>query len=274
MPRHGCRPFPKILISTAEGEPLMYLRSWRSAPCPPSLACSGPRIVRHSFQTMTRFAMLILGIAAISVSSANAQCVPVGADATCGVVITVIQTGNAPCPPQGCASISLTGQPPYDTIEDTLVGVVNNSNLPITSLVLTSGIAIFGFDGDGICGLSPITFQPYVPAPPACPYGPTGYEGPGVSFTNISPDGTTGTVSFSPPIPVKGTAYFSLENSLGMGTACSSVINGSVPKPPGGGTQIMTTFTPNLGFTLAQAAQLCGFIEFDWQQTITSWPKP
>jgi hypothetical protein len=36
----------------------------------------------------------------------------------------------------------------------------------------------------------------------------------------------------------------------------------------------MTTFTPNLGFTLAQAAQLCGFIEFDWQQTITSWPKP
>jgi hypothetical protein len=192
-------------------------------------------------------------------------------------VRTLLRTGNSPCPPQGCASISFTGQGPYDQIEDTLVGVINNSNLPIASLVLTSGaggLTIFGFDGDGICGISPNTGQPFVPAPAGCPFGPTGYEGPGVSFTSISADFTTGTVNFSPPIPRGGTAYFSLEDSLTQATGCSSVINGSVPKPPGGGTSISTTFTPNFGFTLAQAAQLCGFIEFDWQQTITSLPLP
>jgi hypothetical protein len=231
-------------------------------------------------RSTSRYPVLIIGIAAISVSLANAQgppnaCPPVGADTTCGVVITVIQTGNSPCPPQGCAALNFTGQGPYDTIDDTLVGVVNNSNLPITSLVLASANDIFGFDGDGICGLSPLTGEPYVPGPPACPYGPTGYEGPGTGFSNISPDDTTGTVNFNPPIPASGgTAYYSLENSLAGATACSSIVNNSVPKPAGGGVNIEATFTPQNGYTLAQAAQLCGFVGFDWQQTITNLPNP
>src|ERR1039457_2953640 len=218
--------------------------------------------------------LMILSVTIISAGLANAQCPPVGADTTCGIIITVIQTGNAPCPPQGCASITFTGQGPYDQIEDTLVGVVNKSTLPINSLVLTSSTIAFGFDGDGICGISPNTGQPYVPVPPGCPFGPTTYEGPGVFFSNISSDRTTGTVNFNPPIPPGGTAYFSLEESLTQATACSSVINGSVPKPPGGGTTIGMTFTPTLGYTLVQAAQICGFADWDWQQTITSLPLP
>jgi hypothetical protein len=224
-----------------------------------------------------RRAILLLFVAVVSAAIANAQCPPVGADTACGTVITVIATGNTPCPPTGCTSIA-NNQGPYDTIDDTLVGVVNASNFPIATLILSSGPGgadIFGFDGDGICGLSPLTGQPYVPGPPACPYGPTGYEGPGVSFSNISADFTTGTVTFSPPIPAHGgTAYFSLENALGQATACSDVINGAVSQPPGSGTTITSAFTPNLSYTLAQAAQLCGFIDFDWQQTITSLPLP
>jgi len=225
----------------------------------------------QAVQTVIR----VLAVLAILEGPAYAQvCPAVGADTTCGVIITVTKTSNSPCPSQGCASVSFTGQGPYDSIEDTLVGFVNNGNLPISSLVLKSSTTAFGFDGDGICGLDPNTNQPFNPAPPACSFGPTGYEGPGVSFSNISPDATTGTVNFSPPIPPGGTAYFSLEESLTQATACSSVINGSVPKPAGGGTTISAVFTPNLGYTLAQAAKICGFVDWNWQQTITNLPLP
>ncbi len=37
---------------------------------------------------------------------------------------------------------------------------------------------------------------------------------------------------------------------------------------------IRATFTPQPGLTLSQAAGACGFTNFDWQQTITSWPGP
>jgi hypothetical protein len=54
---------------------------------------------------------------------------------------------------------------------------------------------------------------------------------------------------------------------------CSDVLQGSVTHYLVSPTEINATFIPNFGFTLAQAAQVCGFIEFDWQQTITSWPR-
>ena len=205
-----------------------------------------------------------------------AQCPAVGADSGCGVVITIIATGNTACPASGCTSISYN-QGPYDMIEDTLIGVVNSSNLPVSQIVLSSGTGgapMFAFDGDGICGIDPNTGLPFDPAPAGCPFGPTGYEGPGTTFGNISPDGTTGTVFFSPAIPAGGSAYFSLEESLTSATACSDVVNGSVATPAGGGTTINASFLPNLGYTIAQAATLCGFTGFDWQQTITHLPDP
>lgn len=86
-----------------------------------------------------RTAILILGVLAISGRPANAQCPAVGADTTCGTVITITNSG---------ASVSSTGQGPYDGSHDILVGVINNSSQPIFALGLTSGLAIFGFDGD------------------------------------------------------------------------------------------------------------------------------
>ena len=210
--------------------------------------------------------------AAPAPASVSNPCPAVGADTKCGIIINVLQTGNTPCPPTGCASIGFTGQGPYDRIEDTLIGVVNNGKFPLTSIAVQSSTTAFAFEGDGVCGLDPTTGLPFVPAPPGCPFGPTGYEGPGASFGNISPDLTTGTVTFSPPIPPGGTAYFSLEESLTSATGCSSVINGSVLKPANGGANVVTSFTPNLGYTLAQAASLCGFTAWDWQQTVTLDP--
>ncbi len=63
---------------------------------------------------------------------------------------------------------------------------------------------------------------------------------------------------------------------------CSDVVQGSVTPLPGGSeaslsgapTNISATFTPNFGYTLAQVEQVCGFSNFDWQQTITSLPLP
>jgi hypothetical protein len=228
----------------------------------------------------------------MNAQAVQSPCPPIGADTTCGVVLTVIDigTGKTPCPPGGCVVLSTnTGQPPYDDIEDTLIGVVNSSQVPISSMVLTSlqGLPAFGFDGDGICGLSPNTGLPYVPGV-ACTWPhPTTYEGPvmnaagqiigSVSFSNYS-SLTTGTVTFSPAIPARGgTAYFSLEESLASATACTDIVNNALTNPPSiinYGTEITATFTPNLGYSLASAAQACGFADFDWVQTFTHISDP
>jgi hypothetical protein len=128
-----------------------------------------------------------------------AQCPAVGADSGCALVIYITSSGQ----------IGVAGDPsqgPFDGVEDTLIGVQNDSSRSIASIPLAATTAkdLFGFDGDGLCtfGIS------------GCPFGSTGYEGPGVSFTNLSTDYTSGTVNFSPSIAPGGHAYFSLEEAL------------------------------------------------------------
>ena len=55
---------------------------------------------------------------------------------------------------------------------------------------------------------------------------------------------------------------------------CSDVVQGSVTPVANDSPSIIATFTPNFGFTIAQAAQVCGFINFDWQQLVTVQPAP
>lgn len=229
----------------------------------------------HASRLFTRRAILILGLAALFANSARGQCPAVGFDSTCAVVITVVQTGKTPCPQQGCASISFTGEGPYDNIDDTLVGVVNLTSEPLGSLGLSSNLDIFAFDGDGICGNSTTTGLPFDPRPAGCPFGPTTYEGPGVIFSDIL-NLDTGTVNFVPPIPPGGSRYFSLENVLTQATACGDAITNSVTPIVAGQTTINATFLSNSNFsyTLAQLAAACGFTAWNWQSTITSWPLP
>jgi len=76
-----------------------------------------------------------------------------------------------------------------------------------------------------------------VPPPAGCPFGPTTYEGPGTSFSGISPDMTTGTVNFTPSLAPGATGYFSLEDKL---TGASFTTPTPVPSSP----TPTATFTP------------------------------
>jgi len=146
------------------------------------------------------------------------QCPPVGLDTSCAVLIVFNADGSR-------TTLVDPTQPSFDGIEDTLVGVQNNSGLPVTSLALT-GPGIFGFDGDGLCDTTAYnTGPPNNPSPSGCPYGPYIYEGrdttgsvastaPGSGNTFTITDVVTfssGTVDWSPGISNGGSAYFSLE---------------------------------------------------------------
>jgi Domain of unknown function (DUF6531) len=143
------------------------------------------------------------------------ECPAVGVDTSCGLLIEVTSSGT-----------TIYGDPtqgPYDGADDTLIGVLNSSGSAVGQLTLSSNTPSFGFDGDGICsGFYTLS---------SCPFGPTGYEGPGTSFSNISAGGTGGVVTFSGGIAPGGTAYFSLEEPLNA----SSVVTGGPSTAEQGG---------------------------------------
>jgi hypothetical protein len=126
------------------------------------------------------------------------ECPAIGADQSCGVLIYV--TGS------GATVLSDPSQGPYDGGDDTLVGVVNASSKTISGLSLSSSTDIFGFDGDGICTYSGWAAQS------GCPYGPTGYEGPGTQLDGNG--GDAGSVIFTNTLKPGGVAYFGLEDAL------------------------------------------------------------
>src|SRR5712691_6779785 len=123
------------------------------------------------------------------------QCPRIGFNTACAILIVFDQDGSlrvATDPSQG----------PFDGIEDTLIGVQSNSKKTIYSIRLRSpDTPLFAFDGDGLC-----TFLP------PC-FGPTGYEGPGVTFSDFS-SALSGTVNFTTGIPPNGKAYFALEGAI------------------------------------------------------------
>ncbi len=184
-----------------------------------------------SGSVLATVALLMGNIGAASAAQFT-QCPQVGSDTGCAQLIVVNKTGPATVqvdPTQG----------PYDGVEDTLIGVQNNSGKPLASLNLgsPSGTNIMGFDGDGICYPSQWPAPTTTVTPPGCPnpavgtgFGPTGYEGPGTSFSNISPNTTTGTVNFNPAIKAGGSAYFALEEALQSGQLRSSQ-SGPIPGP-------------------------------------------
>ncbi len=190
-------------------------------------------------------------------AAAAGTCPAFGADTDCGVIITITDKG---------AVVSSTGQGPYDGEDDTMVGVINRSRLPIKAVDLHAAQNIFGFDGDGI--------NTY--GAPGNARDTTGYGGPNAYFTNINATQTAGRVNFITPLaPNGGTGYFSLEQSIATAVACSSIINNSITTSLGDNNRLMkATFTPKLGYTMAQAAELCGFTHFNWIQKITHMPNP
>lgn len=99
----------------------------------PQTSWNTGRSAKKRIYKLQAAATLVL-LSFVSLANAQTVCPAVGQDTTCGTIITVIDTG---------ATISNTGQGPYDGIEDTLVGVVNNSSMPISALGL-SGPGVYG----------------------------------------------------------------------------------------------------------------------------------
>ena len=171
-----------------------------------------PKTVYHLLWLVWIFTAVC--VAQTNVSPPFNQCPPVGADTSCAVLIVITDSG--------VSVFQDPSQGPYDNIEDTLIGVQNNSShTTLYSLPLSSPNVIFSFDGDGICGIDSTTGLPFNPAPPGCPFGPTGYEGPGVSFSSINSGSTSGIINFAGGIPPGQSAYFSLE--LAIQTLCTPI---------------------------------------------------
>lgn len=152
------------------------------------------------------------------------QCPPVGQDTSCATLITVNPDG----------SLSASNDPtqlPFDGDDDTLVGVENRSSSTVFSIELfgEGEEDIFGFDGDGLCA-------GYEPGPAGCPFGETGYEGPGTSFTAVSE--SEGTVNFIGGLAPGESRYFSLEGPITL--KCSKTRCG------GSSEQKPTTLTTSL----------------------------
>jgi hypothetical protein len=150
-----------------------------------------------------------------------APCPAIGWANGCNLILTINSNGTV--------TPTLGDPNAYDGVEDQLVGVINNSNITITTLQL-SGSDIFGFEGDG-AGMTGTGCLTNFGSPFPCnntAYGPTGYEGPNVSFTigNVN----SGTVNFlNGGIAPGGTAWFSLEQPATANGVTVTV--GQAPEP-------------------------------------------
>jgi hypothetical protein len=140
------------------------------------------------------------------------QCPAVSADTSCQFLVDVVGSGSTQTP----VVIQDPSQPFYDSNDDALVAVQNDSGQPLASLhigVEGSGDNDFGFDGDGLCA------PPTPPVPAGCPFGgsledPFDYAGPGMEFeggTAALSDADAGTVDFTPALQPGQYTYFSLE---------------------------------------------------------------
>lgn len=146
-------------------------------------------------------------------------CPAVGIATDCGVLINVTAGSGGVAT---AFSVSTTGQPAYDAIEDTTVGITNNTGAILNSMTLTTTGSAFGFDGDGICTFA-FAGDGY------CPGGSTGYEGPNMTFS-LNGSGTALTINFTGGLGIGQSTFFSLEgapNSLVGGGG----IGGATPEP-------------------------------------------
>jgi len=190
--------------------------------------------------------------AAASATPPFHQCPVLGFDTSCQILIEVLPSGSL-------QSYKDPSQGPFDGVEDTLIGVQNNSPNPVTHIAL-KGANIFGFDGDGLCsGKNESGGAGFEPPPAGCPFGPTGYEGPGTEFTIANTE--EGTVNFTGNgIPPGGTAYFSLEGQVEFTceVECVTVEPTTLSTTLSGGGVLAESITVPEGTPVSDTAALAG----------------
>src|SRR5258708_10358013 len=196
------------------------------------------------------------------------ECPAAGVSHSCGVLLVFEPDGTV-----HILTDPASGNP-YESADDTTIGVLNQTGGPIPNVTLQGtppapGAPIFGFDGDGICsGVSstlpnPADCSQYGVSPSAT--GAT-YAGPGIVYSGISSDATSGVVEFhksctgntaascsnSAGLNSGQTAFFSLESNL-VGAyitipKAGPVISSTTPSPSGPiGTVISDSAVPANG---------------------------
>lgn len=126
------------------------------------------------------------------------QCPSVGASPSCQILVVVNPDSSVSV--YGDSNIS-----PYDGGDDTLVGVENQSSTPVDAITVTGpGTGLGGLDGDGLCSFGVA----------GCPFGPTGYEGPGTSLVTKASLPDDAEIDFTGGLGAGKAAYFSLEGAL------------------------------------------------------------
>jgi hypothetical protein len=168
------------------------------------------------------------------------QCPSIGASPSCEILL-VVNADN---------TVTVVGDPSvgtFDGSDDTLVGIVNNSAKSVDAVTVSGPSSdLSGFDGDGICSGDYGTWN----GSSGCPYGPTGYEGPGTSFVVNSSMPDSAEVDFTQGLAPGKWAYFSLEGALASAQLTAReghlgfTVNGSIPVQPNS-TQDTHDQTPN-----------------------------
>jgi hypothetical protein len=149
-----------------------------------------------------------------------AGALPVGTATGCGAIINVTSASGGVA--NGFSvSLPINGNP-YDGVEDTLIGLDNNTGAVLNSITLVSPDNTFGglgrFDGDGPCLFNS-----------ADCLGTFGYEGPNMTFSGgcLGSFGCdTVTINFTGGLAIGGSTWFALE-----GTPNSLQHIGGVPEP-------------------------------------------
>lgn len=163
-----------------------------------NLACLG---------AMAAFPLICAPALAAAPPTPFTACPRVGSSASCGVLVVISPDRGVV---NGGASLDVysdTSVGPYDAIEDTLVGVVNNSSQSVDAITVNGpGTGLGGLDSDGLC-----TF-----AVAGCPFGPTGYEGPNTAIKVDPARPDSAEIDFPSGLAPGAHTYFSLEGGLSL----------------------------------------------------------
>ena len=182
------------------------------------------------------------------------QCPAIGASPSCEILLVV----------NSDSTITVVGDPsvgPFDGSDDTLVGIVNNSAKSVRAITVSGpGSGLSGFDGDGICSGDYGTWT----GSANCPYGPTGYEGPGTSFVVSQSIPDSAEVDFTAGLAPGASAYFSLEGALVSAQLTARegplgfTVSGSIPVQP----------NPSQDTHDQTPSAKCNTIKFGWDEAI------
>ena len=179
------------------------------------------------------------------------ECPAIGASPSCEILL-VVNADN---------TVSVLGDPsvgPFDGSDDTLVGIINDSTSAVAAVTVSGpGSDLSGFDGDGICSGDYGTWN----GSAGCPYGPTGYEGPGTSFVTDPSLPDSAEIDFTGGLTPGKSAYFSLEGALTSAELTAREGGLTCGDNP---SNYQTTVTENAGVVLALPQLFTDTVTVDW----------